>query len=132
MTDQKIIRAVAEKVMGWFYLPPHQENVGEWGVLHIFEAEWKTEDGRHVFYEREWNPLTNPAHWMLVVERMRELGWRCKIESFPDNWGATFFKDRISVDAMSDIHEEYYEFNTNLGHAICETSIKALENKRNG
>lgn len=65
MTNEELVRWAAEKVMGW-----------EWQFSCYVD-----EDGKFVMWDKDWLPITNPAHWMMVVERMRELGFDIEIYS---------------------------------------------------
>lgn len=126
MTDEELIMAVAQEVMGW----TANQNLSVDADLHI------TGDGRLWWYgsytqqkqysytlatSEEWNPLLNANHWMMVVGRMRELGWEFTMyygtdkDGLIDEW-ACFEKDNFSSKI----------YGSPIGHAVCEAALKAV------
>ena len=74
VTDEELIKAVAVEVMGW----THFELDGKGRYSKTNYAYIVDRDGSRLsdgYWEIEWLPLTNANHWMMVVERMMELGW---------------------------------------------------------
>lgn len=75
MSDDQIIREVAEKVMGWKI---HARNTAHWT-----DAEkWNDCDYTFRASVNDWNPLNSWAEAGRVIERMRELGWMLQLETF--------------------------------------------------
>lgn len=63
MTDEEIVKACAEKVMGW------RLACGWW-----FTSKACTEKSGHTIHS--WNPLTDDADACAVLDKMQEDGWR--------------------------------------------------------
>lgn len=119
MTDSELIRAVADKVMGWRLLPAS-------GIMN--QNFWEDRQENFKFWAEEgyesnvFNPLTNANHWMMVVERMRGLGWKgFRLQRFclDKKFGVHFWKE-IEIDGPV-----VYAFG-DLGHAVCEAALRAL------
>ena len=123
-----INREIAEKVMGWKYIPERREQVGEQGVIHYFAAHW-TDNSQLVFYEFQWHPSTNIAQAFMVVEKMRELR--------PD--GSDGFNFNLNWQGHKGITfclAQFHRISGNLEHgqgssddpaeAICLAALKAV------
>lgn len=98
MTDCDLKKQVAEQVMGWRALKPF----------------WADSQNNQKAMLKDWSPITNPADWMQVVERVIELGV-----------GA--------YTRMMDALEDRYSFrewmqlpNSSKGEAICLAALKAV------
>ena len=108
MTDQEIIRAVADKIMVW-------DNDGaSWH--EIGSLVWR------IGFD-EWNPLTNLNHAFMVAEKMREEGWYCSLNNSDDEWEIEFTK----LDGRFLVKEDTYIYGRHqeIGHAICLAALKA-------
>ena len=112
MTDQELIRRMAE-MMGWVYIPEKETLVGEYQVRQFEAAKWVNEYGQFMFWAFDWQPLTNANHWIMVVERMREKGWRIIIKSY-NLWEVEFWDKG-----------QYFAEHNMIGHAVCLAALKA-------
>lgn len=105
MTDQELIESVAETVMGWH--KHHDPNLKYW-VNNKFAIQMLRDD---------FNPLTNANHWIMVVDRMKELNF------------STFILNRwpngTEWDARFVFNRSY--FSSTPGHAVCLAALKTME-----
>lgn len=116
MTDEELIRAVAEKVMGAFENYTYiTEDIWEIKVKTV--KCWVMEDGTELI---GWNPINKPRHWMVVVERMIELGFTLKL-----GYGKTIQGVLAWVRFTSEPYSTYCH-NKQIGRAVCEAALKAV------
>jgi len=118
MTDEELVREIAQKVMGWTrqHASASDKGNGYWIGNDAFEII-----GQNMYrITGDWNPLTNANHTMMVVERMRELGFNFKVWAYHDWKGIEvgFSKYRYPNLTKSE----------SFGHAVCLASLKAVEN----
>jgi hypothetical protein len=121
MTDEELIREVAEKVMGWttsFHADPDYR----W---------WCSKDTNFcncpdvmIIKCAEWNHLTNANHMMLVVERKRELGYTLSL-----GYGDTIQGILTWVRFTKEPHT-CYSHHKNPGHAVAIAALKAREGEK--
>lgn len=113
MTDEKLIRAVAEDVMGG------RENNYFFSEEHGLAFGPIPNDPQHRL--QVWNPLTNANHRDMVVGRLHELGWYAE------------FNNRVPSGTWSIRLYKYQEpnnpvaINGNLGRAVCEAALEATK-----
>lgn len=118
---------LATEVMGWTFIPEHNEDVGEYGVIHHLNAHWKKK-GELIYFDGEWRPNDpKTGQVWLLVERMRELGWRLMLTypslNEPNKIAAEFhYKQQGSVAS--------YIRNPNPCLAICLAARAAMEATR--
>lgn len=79
MTDQELIIAAAEKVMGWKASPPD-----EFGNTIGYDGDTQRWLGQH------WNPLGSDADAFMLVDELTAQGWYLKLGG-PSPWGARFW-----------------------------------------
>ena len=90
MTDEQIIREVAERVMGWTWHANsvwvnHPDADSRTDANGAWERDNQYAAGRH------WNPLSSWADARMVVERMRELRLELTLHGMgPDGFYAWF------------------------------------------
>jgi hypothetical protein len=91
MTDEQISRALAEKVMGWYYSDPRIS-----GIL----PKWsEAEDGAYICDVKKWKPLTDDQFACAVLDKMPDLGFTAHVEHMGDGlWYAGFFRDYDQLD----------------------------------
>ena len=75
VTDEELVRAVAVEVMGWHDEGIHSLASGNYQGIRNWWIRCYGLDEEPIMPAGDWQPLTNANHWMMVVERMRELGW---------------------------------------------------------
>jgi len=114
MTDEELIKAVAEKVMGWEFYPGETNRIPDY-----WYDQNASRDYRFVMPTSDWNPLTNANHTMMVVERMRELGFNFWIEAQVGTPWIVMF--HMPLKGVVGRHEH-----ENVGHAVCLAAIKAV------
>ena len=112
MTDNEIIRKCAE-LMGWKYdVTTHPG--------HLF---WMLEEDGEMGIRAygDWNPLNNPADWMMLVEFARGKGWSWEIE-YPAGqpYCVRFTRDAVASD---------WFISNEPGRAVCLAFIAAMEEK---
>lgn len=113
MSDEQLTKAVAEEVMGWFEEPSWEQVTwcrlaGKQAGEHLYEP---------VVSKEKWQPLTDPHHWMMVVERMRELGWWFRLLVMPSSIECEFYKLEGDCEYASG-----YE----IGRAVLEAALSAV------
>lgn len=108
MTDEELVREVAEKVMEW-------DKAGWNGQRY---TRWLPR--KPPSYEiGAWNPLTDANHRDMVVEKMREKGWSYQIEEGPYILSrCRFFKVGKHLDWVN---------NNDLGHAVVLATLAAVK-----
>ncbi len=101
----------AEDLMGW--------------VRHPYFSGWfeYVNDKEALFagYKGDWHPDTDFNQCFMVVEKMRELGYKLKLSQIDDAWWAEFWKDGTKVVEDFDLD--------NPALAILLAARKALETK---
>jgi len=115
MTDEELVREVAEKVMEW-------DKAGWNGQRY---TRWLPR--KPPSYEiGAWNPLTDANHRDMVVEKMREKGWVVEINNYigwnnnrPNAWAVRFKKYQEP--------NQPYAANINLGHAVVLAALAAVK-----
>ena len=112
MTDRDLDRQVAEKVMGWKAVAPEYPD-----SLYFNEIKMCV----------KFEPTTDPIAWMQVVEKMRELEFRCLMQhhnlSRTDIWDAEF-RHATRIPSIFRATDE------SLGRAICLAALKATKEAR--
>ena len=99
---------VAEKVMGWKYVPEERE-----GIISSQGEGWT--DGATFYKAGEWSPSTNLVDAFQVVNKMLDDGFIYRIE------GKTLGGEHYaSFDNVGAYHSE-------LEHAICLAALAAVE-----
>ena len=117
MTDEKLVRAVAEEVMGWKSLGPntvpdaYQDGDGE-----IYNTVELTCFHKHFF------PIIDAKSWMMVVERMMELGYGIDIGNRWREWS-------VDLSHNTDADKSVIERDENIGRAICLAALEAVRRK---
>ena len=116
MTDDELISAVAEEVMGWKqYTMSH-------GFYHVGPQYGLDSSRKEVAYDDTWNPLTNANHWIMMVERMIDLGWFVELSwlgGSPDGWRARFHK-------LAPTDNNFYAYDDKIGRAICLAALRLM------
>ena len=103
-----IDRQVAERVMGW-------------KTKDVFFGWMRVGEGQAYCNSIYWHPTSNIEQAMMVVDRMRGLGYRVKIESTKDEWNITFIPKGVS-----DCQAGWVECET-MQEAICQAALAALK-----
>src|SRR5512139_1373000 len=108
MTDEELTKAISEEVMGW---KPQNWMGSYWEI-------WSFGPGKGCIKTRDWQPLTRPDHWWMLVERMVELGWdyKCERRSGSSDYLVLFYK---FLQWPNKNYECRYH---NLGRAVCEAA----------
>lgn len=118
LTDEELIRKVAEEVMGWVtqLLPS-----GKRGFV-IFD---ELGSGSYSLKAVDFNPLTDLNHAFMVIERLRELRFTITLTIWDDN------EDNDVLISLGSLPISYEGFDDikNIGHAICMAALKAVENE---
>ncbi|MFA4834834.1 MAG: hypothetical protein WC749_02015 [Dehalococcoidia bacterium] len=84
LTDRELEEWVAEKVMGWIWSQEHEMWVldserdadGRLTFACPDELNWVNDDPDELGHQGPWHPDTDLNQAFMVVERMRELGWK--------------------------------------------------------
>ena len=114
MTTRDLDRAVAERVMGYVVT---QQSDGVWMAQEHGQFVAYVDDS-HNF--PKWSPTTNHAHWMQVVERMREKDFEFVIGNGEQRLiRAGFWKPGEATGRCIFEHEQ-------IGVAICRAALAAL------
>lgn len=125
LTDREIVIAVAEKVMGWTVASSMRH---AHSLLHLTEYP----DGLYRNYpngtRRLWNPLTDPAAWDRVLDRMAELGWLWLVRKTVSHGFQVDFWKLKGADVLLNAIEHA----DTKGRAICLAALKAVEGIANG
>lgn len=117
MSDNELTIAISKEVMGWiikvrdFPRPGH-----DW----LYDSN----GGQEVMALYKFNPLTNPAHWWMVVERMRELGWNFLIANNLE--GQPFGCILTKGDYPGDVRATAKD----IGRAVCEAAVMAVRTEK--
>lgn len=85
MTDQEIVRAAAERIMGWRYWRFEENGPSRFdGSFPVFSQWNHSPDVATCFVhhaedesDRWWNPLTSIADAWMLVEKLRDQGLNC-------------------------------------------------------
>ena len=115
MTDDELIRAVAEEVMGY------KEDIRTLDIRGYYRnvRVWISPNEDAIPYN-DFDPIDDISHAWMVVERMRELGWAFKIWSYHAGEFNVFF--------MNDMRngEEFRAVDGTAGRAICLAAWEAM------
>ena len=142
MTDAKIIRTIAEKVMGW--MPVHERYAPHCGCSMVYDQREETLGKRfigpacgitlHVEHDR-WNPLTSISDAFMVVEKMREkIAYQTKTQTFsfqlcqtgiPGKWFCSFVTNSGDWSTQARIDDA-----DNPARAICLAAIAAIADQK--
>jgi hypothetical protein len=116
--DKKLVEEVAEKVMGY-----------EIDSDPLNEMIFVRKSGEREYW---WfSPLTNANHWMMVVEAMREKGWKFRMDGEDKNEYSVNFIKEIPCKLIGYGYEELnYDGVGSPGHAVCLAAKAALESER--
>lgn len=114
MTDQELIHKAAEGVMGWKLLDLTSTD-------YPSGPHWQTEYSYIPLHE--WDPVLNPRDWLLVLEKMRELGWCGSLTWWDSESDPLFCVQFYRFDTNEDGPEIFQE---NIGRAICLAAIQVL------
>lgn len=118
LSDRALDAAVAEKVMEW---KPEKG-------FHTRRDCWRIDDraqiiahGGNIIMAENWKPSSDWSAAALVVERMREMGWRfwCGASNEDGRWVAQF-----STESGA-----FYVYGETMPTAVCRAAMKAREAK---
>lgn len=111
MKDDDQVSALAT-VMGWEYFDPHEQ-----GTFPVWAGS-APHLGQRVRV-KDWNPLTNIADCLQVVEMMRASDWRYMIGSNGKNEG--YYCHFWTAERLGGIRA----WSNDMLRAICEAVLKA-------
>lgn len=94
MTDAELVRAAAEKVMGWKW-----QGDAEQIINPLKENEFRIVPGGGLFCHKVgwWNPLTSDADCWMLVDKLIHNGWKFELTKSTSEWYASFFQMDFQV-----------------------------------
>lgn len=99
MTDAELVRAAAERVMGWRV---HFRNTAFWVKADEERGIMKTVEA----CVSKWNPLTSDADAFMLCDKMAELGYGWRLD-FDGMDSASFVENPQRYSGNRDLREEY-------------------------
>ncbi len=132
LSDEAIIRLLAEKVMGWKYYRQHLavklRPTDSWLAENGFECVETPESVEHIGWSegKTFEPLTDIAHAFMVVEKMRMGGHSYRITE--SGTSGECFACRITVPVPRPGHHVVATGET-AARAICFAAIAATEER---
>jgi hypothetical protein len=107
---------VAEKVMGWVYVPSFIGN-----AVTMAPPSWS--QGDNVYIETaKWNPSTSIADAWLVVEEMRRRGWQVDVVTDDPGWSCWLHR----LGGKLGKPQHYVSADT-APEAICRAALEAYD-----
>ena len=122
LTDEELVYAVAQEVMGWHIVPAveYEYLVTEYSRKVILPPQYFYGE-KHVGSPECWQPIKDANHRDMVVERIRTLGWTFRI------WAYSYGEYRVHFgDDTAARRESCHAVSNNLGRAVCEAAIEAV------
>ena len=117
-------RIGAEKIMGWIS-GPYVRQTSRQHINPVEEDAYFTKDGAFVCYVNDFTPLTDMNQCMMVVERMKGLGWRLTFYNDIDNkpFCCVFIKGPQYYWSLTVAHRAYAD---TPNEAILTAALKAV------
>jgi len=112
MTNEELIREVAEKVMGWRY---------DYSPFYRDTLSLHDKDGKYLyrFHAQSFNPIYDANHRDMLLAAMVDKGWSYQIEEGPYILSrCRFFKIGKHLDWVN---------NNDLGHAVVLATLAAVK-----
>lgn len=120
MTDQELVRLVAEKVMEWRVEPAEAISLGlndEDIEEYCHKPEYWFDEQNKARTLKMFQPLTNANHRDMVVEAMRTKGYWCRVLVLPT---------KIDVEFYQPDGNSGHDYHDDTGHAVCLAALEAV------